>query len=124
MKKACFMSKRGDIAFLSDIKEAVGRIELYIGTKSNEEFLKDIKTQDAVVRNLEIIGEATKNVSNELKRKYPQIPWKKLAGARDRLIHYYFGVNYDVVWAIVKEELPEILPQIEEVLDRENLEEN
>ena len=63
-------------------------------------------------------------MSNELKRKYPQIPWKKLAGARDRLIHYYFGVNYDVVWAIVKEELPEILPQIEEVLDRENLEEN
>jgi len=81
--------------------------------------LQDIKTQDAVVRNLEIIGEATKNVSQDLKKKYPQIPWKKLAGVRDRLIHHYFGVNYDIVWVIVKEELPEIISIIEEMLDRE-----
>ena len=109
------MSKRGNIEFLSDIREAVKRIEQYIEKMNYEDFLNDIKTQDAVVRNLEIIGEATKNISNDFKEKYPQIPWKKLAGVRDRLIHHYFGINYDIVWVIVKEELPEIISRIEEI---------
>lgn len=109
------MSKRGNIEFLSDIKEAVKRIEQYIKKMNYEDFLNDIKTQDAVVRNLEIIGEATKNISNDFKEKYPRIPWKELAGVRDRLIHHYFGINYDIVWVIVKEELPEIISQIEEI---------
>ena len=113
------MSKRADIDFLSDIKEAIRRTNVYIEKLSCEEFLEDIKTQDAVVRNLEIIGEATKNISEELKKKYPQIPWKDLAGVRDRLIHHYFGVNFDIVWNIVKEELPEIIPQVEEILEIE-----
>lgn len=113
------MSKRGNTEFLSDIKEAIRRIELYIEIMSYEEFLKDTKTQDAVVRNLEIIGEAAKNISDDLKEKYSQIPWRRLAGVRDRLIHHYFGVNYDVVWVIAKEELPEIIPQVERILDRE-----
>lgn len=113
------MSKRGDIEFLSDIKEAIRRIEVYIEKKNYEGFLQDIKTQDAVVRNLEIIGEATKNISDDFKKKDPQIPWKKLAGVRDRLIHHYFGVNYDIVWVIVKKELSEIIIQIEAILDRE-----
>ena len=108
------MSKRGDLESLSDIKEAVRRIEVYIKKTSYRKFLKDIKTQDAVVRNLEIIGEAAKNMSDALKKKYPNIQWKKLAGVRDRLIHHYFGVNYDVVWVIAKKELPEIILQIKE----------
>lgn len=118
------MSKRGNIAFLSDIKEAIRRIDLYIEKMNYEEFLKDIKTQDAIVRNFEIMGEATKNISNDFKKKYPKIPWKELAGVRDRLIHHYFGVNYDIIWVIVKEELAEIIPQIEEILDRETEREN
>jgi len=72
-----------------------------------------------VVRNLEIIGEAAKNISEELKDRYPQIPWKDLAAVRDKLIHHYFGVNFDVVWDIVKEELPEVLSQLEEILKNE-----
>ena len=87
---------------------------MYIKKISYNEFLKNTKTQDAVVRNLEIIGEAAKNTSSKLKKDCPQIPWKKLAGIRDRLIHHYFGVNYDIVWAIVKEELPKILPEIKQ----------
>ena len=114
------MSKRGNIEFLSDIKEAVKRIELYIKKMNYEGFLEDTRTQDAVVRNLEIKGEATKNISNGFKGKNPQIPWKKLAGVRDRLIHHYFGINYDIVWVIVKEELPEITSQIEKHLSSEN----
>ena len=81
--------------------------------------MQDIKAQDAVVRNLEIIGEATKNISGALKKKYPQIPWQDLAKVRDKLIHHYFGVNLDVVWSIVKEDLPSVLAQIEKILDKE-----
>lgn len=110
------MSKRTDSEFLADIKEAVLRINAYTGNLTYEQFLRDKKTQDAVVRNLEIVGEAAKNISEELKGKYPQVPWKDLSGVRDKLIHHYFGVNFDVVWDIVKEELPEVLSQLEEIL--------
>ena len=113
------MSERGNIEFLHDIKESIGRIEVYIVKTNYEEFLQDIKTQDAIIRNLEIIGEATKKISNDFKENDSQIPWKELAKMRDRLIHHYFGVNYDIVWVIVKEELPEIITQIEEILNRE-----
>ena len=109
------MSKRGDLELVGDIKEAVRRINSYIKKTNYSKFLKDTKTQDAVVRNLEIIGEAVKNISKDLKKEYPKIQWRKLAGVRDRLIHNYFGVNYDVVWVIAKEELPEIILQIEEL---------
>jgi uncharacterized protein with HEPN domain len=110
------MSKRGNVELLSDIKEAITRIRTYIKGMSYREFLDDIKTQDAVVRNLEIIGEATKNLSDELKSEYPGIPWKQQARLRDRLIHHYSGVNYDIVWDIATEELPEVLHQIEAIL--------
>ncbi|MEK6984136.1 MAG: DUF86 domain-containing protein [Nanoarchaeota archaeon] len=109
------MSKRGDTELISDIKEAIGRIKAYLKKTSYKYFLQDIKTQDAVVRNIEIIGEAAKNISDNLKKEYGNIPWKKLAGIRDRLIHNYFGVNYDIVWIIAKEELPEILSQINKI---------
>ncbi len=84
-----------------------------------EKFLQDIKTQDAIVRNIEIIGEATKNLPDDFKKKYSQIPWKKLAGIRDRLIHHYFGVNYDIVWVIAKKELLGIIREIEGIIDKE-----
>jgi uncharacterized protein with HEPN domain len=110
------MSKRADVDFLSDSKEAILRINIYVENLGYEEFLEDTKTQDAVVRNLEIIGEAIKNISEGLKKKYPQIRWKDLAGVRDKLIHHYFGVNFDIVWSVVKEELPGILLQLEKIL--------
>jgi len=113
------MSERADVEFLADTKEAVLRINAYTQDLSYEQFLEDKKTQDAVVRNLEIIGEAAKNISEELKKKYPQIRWKDLAGVRDKLIHHYFGVNFDIVWNIVKQELPELFSQLEEILKNE-----
>jgi uncharacterized protein with HEPN domain len=78
-------------------------------------FLGDTKTQDAVIRNLEIIGEATKNLSSELRAKYPDLPWKGMAGVRDRLIHDYFGVNLDIVWQIITAELPEVVVKVEAI---------
>lgn len=108
------MSKRGDREFLSDIQEAIRRIIKYVENLSYDEFLKDIKTQDAVIRNIEIIGEGVKNLSKELTDKYEQVAWKDLAKARDKLIHHYFGVNLDIVWTIAKDTLPEVAHQIEE----------
>lgn len=109
------MSNRDDAAFLDDIKEAARRIAVYIDDLAYEAFLNDFKTQDAVIRNLEIIGEATKNISDDLKAQYPLIPWKGLAGVRDKLIHHYFGVNFDIVWNIINDELPQIIVQLEKI---------
>lgn len=114
------MSKRGDIEFLTDIKEAIKRIEAYIDKLDYKEFLQDIKTQDAVVRNLEIIGEAVKNITSDFKKKYKNIEWKKLAGLRDKIIHYYFGVNWDIVWDVIKNRLPEFKISIKNILNEIN----
>ncbi len=127
MSKASSMSERTDIDFLSHIMEAVQRITAYTERMRPVDFFKDIKTQDAVVRNLEIIGEATKNLSDEIRKGHPEIPWKNLAGMRDRLIHQYFGVNLDIVWDVAKEELPQLLvhiSSIEELLQNEEKKED
>lgn len=109
------MSKRQDFELLCDIKEAIQRISGYVSRISHDKFIKDIKTQDAVIRNLEIIGEAVKILSAGLKRKHCDIPWRDLAGLRDRLIHQYSGVNLDIVWKIIKQELSELAKQIEKI---------
>lgn len=113
------MSKRGDIEFLNDIDEAIRRIEFYAQDIDYENFLEDIKTQDAVIRNLEIIGEAAKNITDELKEKHPQILWKDLAGIRDKLIHHYFGVNLEVVWTIIDEDLPQLRKEIQQAKEKD-----
>jgi len=113
------MSKRRDQDYLGDIREAIQRIAAYTVDLIYEQFMKDNKTQDAVIRNLEVIGEA-KKLSPHLRKSYSKIPWKELAGMRDKMIHHYFGLNYEVVWAIAKKELPALLPQIEDILAKEN----
>jgi uncharacterized protein with HEPN domain len=114
------MSKRRDTDYLNDIQEAIQRILTYTADLNYEQFLKDIKTQDAVVRNLEVIGEATKNLSANIRKSHPSIPWKDLAGMRDKMIHHYFGINYEIIWTISKEELVGLLPCIEGILAKEN----
>jgi len=111
------MSERMDRDFLSDIREAIRRIEDYTEGMTYEAFLTDTKTQDAIIRNLEIIGEATKKLSEGLRAKYPDVPWKSMAAARDRLTHHYFGVNLDIVWQIVTAELPKVASQLEKIID-------
>ena len=102
------MSERTNKEFLGDIREAIHRITTYVSGMTFESFAADTRTQDAVIRNLEILGEAAKSLPEQLRAKYPGIPWKSMAGARDRLIHHYFGVNLDVVWQIVITELPQV----------------
>ena len=112
------MSKRRQEDILSDIEQAIKRILFYMENLTIEEFYQDIRTQDAVTRNIEIIGEAAKMVDEETKELDSTIEWSLMAKTRDRLIHHYFGVNYDVIWAICKENLPEILEKIERIKNK------
>ena len=94
------MSERSDIDLIEDILICLSKIQSYVSGMSYNEFLEDQKTQDAVIRNIEIIGEAVKKLSEETKKKYSKVPWKMIAGTRDHLMHGYFGVNIDIIWEV------------------------
>ncbi len=101
---------------LSDIVQAIRKIEKYTADIDYDEFAQNELIQDAVVRNLEIIGEAVKNVPEEIRKKYPGIEWRKMAGLRDILIHAYFGIDVNIVWDIVKNKIPVIKHEIHKIL--------
>ncbi|WP_319508789.1 DUF86 domain-containing protein [uncultured Methanolobus sp.] len=101
---------------MQDIYNAMEAAEDFVSDCSFDEFIEDTKTHYAVIRALEIIGEAAKNVPDDIRQKYPAVPWKDLAGIRDKLIHAYFGVNLEVVWLSVKEGIPEAKPVIKDLL--------
>ena len=111
------MSERSDQAFFGDIREAIQRISVYVTGLDYDAFVQDTKTQDAVIRNLEILGEATKNLSEDFRAAHRDVPWKSMAAARDRLIHHYFGVNLDIVWQIVSSDLPEVNEKLLKIQD-------
>jgi uncharacterized protein with HEPN domain len=94
--------------FLEHILEAINLIEDYVKDKKKSDFLKSIQLQDSVIRRIEIIGEAIKNIPNEFKSSYKDIPWKEITGMRDILIHQYFGVDLDLTWEVIKVDLPNL----------------
>jgi|SRR3989344_505881 len=113
--------KREVILFIEDILKSIKLIEEYMGNISKDDFTNNQKIQDSVVRRLEIIGEAVKNIPDSFREKYPGIEWKEIAGTRDRIIHAYFIVDLNIVWNIINEDLPILKRQIEKIKKAESL---
>jgi uncharacterized protein with HEPN domain len=103
--------------YLKDIVAAVESIEGFVEGMDFESFKRDDKTSSAVVRKFEIIGEAAKNIPDAVKEEHGSIPWKEMAGMRDRLIHLYFGIDYELVWKTIKNRLPAIKPLLTHILE-------
>lgn len=108
--------KRDYRLFIKDIMEAIEDIEAFIGDMNFENFYADKKTRSAVVWKLEVIGEATKNIPASIRSKYKELPWKDMAGMRDKISHFYFGIDYKIVWGVIRKKLPIIKPVIKKIL--------
>lgn len=111
--------KKNPIIYLNHILDCINKIKTYTEDMNQDDFLNNSLIQDGVIRNLEIIGEATKQLEQEFRLKYPQIEWKKIAGMRDKLIHDYIGVDLWAVWGVVEKIIPDFDKQIQEIIKKE-----
>ena len=102
--------------FLQDIPAAIESIETFIEGMSMSQLKEDDKTFSAVIRKLENIGESAKNISKIITKKHDYVPWKEMAGMRDRLIHAYFGIDCDLVWDVIKNELPRVKEKVQAII--------
>ena len=114
--------KKYSSLFIKHMLDAIKDVEESIGNISKEEFVKNKDIKDSNVRRLEIIGEAVANLPKTFRNKHTEVAWKEIVGTRDKMIHHYFGVNLDIVWDIIKKDLPKLKEQIEKIL-KENKEE-
>lgn len=107
---------KNDKVFIEHILEAIKTIESYKSGLTLESFSENRMASDAIIRELEIIGEASNNISDEFQKEHPDVPWRKIIGIRNTLIHEYFGVNKKVVWNTIENDLPELKKIMEELL--------
>ena len=110
------MSSRPADLYIEDIKEAISKIESFTNDMSFDDFIKDDKTMDAVIRNIEIIGEAAKHIPPDIRLKHVEIPWKEIIGTRSKVLHEYFGVDEKILWKTIQEDLPLLKKQIRSIL--------
>jgi uncharacterized protein with HEPN domain len=111
--------KRIYLDYLNDLLDALQKSQQFITNMDYREFAQDDKTIFAVIRALEIVGEATKRIPTELRQRYGQVPWREMVGMRDKLIHEYFGVDLEVVGKTVNEDVPMLIPLIEDIHNQE-----
>ena len=114
------MTNKDDLVYLKHIADAILKIDEYTDKVDSLMFFKNTLIQDGVIRQIEIIGEATKNLSAPLRDKYPQVPWQDIAGMRDKLIHGYFGVDIDTVWNTIKKDIPDLKEKIATIIAKIN----
>jgi uncharacterized protein with HEPN domain len=110
------MSKRDPLVLLEDIMLAIQKIGRYTSQMDHDAFITDELVVDGVARNLEIIGEAARQLPEEYKRIHAQIPWTKIAGLRNRIVHDYFGLDLEIIWQIIQHDLPELEKQVSALL--------
>jgi uncharacterized protein with HEPN domain len=110
------MKERDYDSYIEDIIEHMNYAEEFTKHMTFEEFANDKKTVLSVIKCIEIVGESTKHIPDQIREKYPEIPWKDMAGIRDRLVHSYFKVNLEIVWITVTQEFPELRPLMENAL--------
>ncbi len=106
------MKEKDDLVFILHILESIDAIEKFSKNMSKRKFISSRLKQSAIVREIEIIGEAVKNISKKSKRKYREVKWRDIAGTRDKMIHHYFGVDLNIVWDIIKRDLPKLKKSI------------
>jgi len=111
--------KREFILYLEDMFQSMQRIEEYLGDLDFRKFKMTYMVVDAIIRNFEIIGEASKNIPTEIQRKYPEIPWKKMYGLRNLIAHEYFGIDYEMIWEIAKRNLPQNRNDLAKIIEKE-----
>ncbi|MCL5011552.1 MAG: DUF86 domain-containing protein [Candidatus Marsarchaeota archaeon] len=109
------MSEHHDIFYLKHILDAITNVEESLKKLSKKHFLKNKDVRDANVRRLEVIGEAVKNISNKLKHNHKEVEWKRIAATRDKIIHHYFGIDFEIVWNIIKKDLPKLKKQVKKI---------
>lgn len=111
--------KREFMLYLEDMLQSMDRIQEYLGTMDFRHFKMNYLVVDAIIRNFEILGEASKNIPTAIKNKYPEIPWRKMYGLRNLIAHEYFGIDYEMIWEIAKNNLPQNRKDLEELLVKE-----
>lgn len=114
------MSKRKPDIYLQDILESIQQIEKYLDGVDENNFYQNSEKQDAVLHRLEIIGVAAKHISDDIRDKYDKVPWRKIAGMRDIIIHEYFGVTLSMIWIVTQRELPDLKLKIKDIINDQN----
>lgn len=112
------MSKREPILLLTDICESIEKIKIYTFELTYQQFIDDSKTIDAVIRNFEIIGEAANRFPEDLKERFSQINWFRIIGFRNRIVHDYMGIDYEIVWTIIENDIDKLLTDIKEIIEK------
>jgi uncharacterized protein with HEPN domain len=112
---------RSNIEYIKHAVDEIEFLEKQLATISKDRFVRDEVFQHAFARSLEIIGESIKQIPDEVRNKYPDVDWKSFSGLRDKLIHHYFGVDYEIVWDVVVNELPDLKLKLKKVIEKETV---